>query len=202
MAKAAASFSVTFSARPPSTQRENNNTHTMGGDAPQPAKKGGVSADMTVSDSRFKGLHNDPRFMSFPASHQKVKIDKRFEKMFNDPNFSTGAKGGKTDKRGRRTDKAAKASQGGDLKEYYQLDDEEGGAGGEGGDAAGGGGKDERFAKKASFAAAAADDDAEESDEESESDEEDVVEESEKARQGREKDELEAQLEVGPGCTS
>eukprot|EP00740_Mantoniella_antarctica_P019718 CAMPEP_0198698676 /NCGR_PEP_ID=MMETSP1468-20131203/341766_1 /TAXON_ID=1461545 /ORGANISM="Mantoniella sp, Strain CCMP1436" /LENGTH=86 /DNA_ID=CAMNT_0044455845 /DNA_START=24 /DNA_END=281 /DNA_ORIENTATION=- len=85
---------------------------------------------MTVSDARFKTLHNDPRFMRFPAAQQKVKIDKRFEKMFKDPNFSTGAKGGKMDKRGRRTLSAAKTAAD-DLKEYYQLDEdeEEGGEG-------------------------------------------------------------------------
>ena len=61
----------------------------MGKDAAKPARKGGVSDDMTVSDARFSKLHNDPRFMRFPAAQQKVKIDSRFSKMFSDPNFST-----------------------------------------------------------------------------------------------------------------
>ena len=159
-----------------------------------------MSDDMTVSDARFSTLHNDPRFMRFPSAEKKVKIDKRFEKMFSDPNFSTGAKGGKTDKRGRRTVKAKKTAAD-DLKEYYQLDEDgEDGDGGEGGGGVGGDG-DERFAKRGSFAAAAAADDdgeseEEEEEEESDDDDEEEEEESEKAKIAREKDELEARLEI------
>ena len=58
------------------------------------------AGDGVVRDSRFKTLHNDPRFMNFPAATNKTKIDGRFAKMFSDPNFGTGARGNR-DKRGR-----------------------------------------------------------------------------------------------------
>jgi hypothetical protein len=83
------------------------------------------AGDGVVRDSRFKTLHNDPRFMNFPAATNKTKIDGRFAKMFSDPNFGTGARGNR-DKRGRRTDKAKRKSAADDLKQYYDLEEEEG----------------------------------------------------------------------------
>ena len=82
------------------------------------------AGDGVVRDSRFKTLHNDPRFMNFPAATNKTKIDGRFAKMFSDPNFGTGARGNR-DKRGRRTDKAKRKSAADDLKQYYDLEEEE-----------------------------------------------------------------------------
>ena len=83
----------------------------------------GGAGDGVVRDSRFKTLHNDPRFMNFPAATNKTKIDGRFAKMFSDPNFGTGARGNR-DKRGRRTDKAKRKSAADDLKQYYDLEEE------------------------------------------------------------------------------
>ena len=83
------------------------------------------AGDGVVRDSRFKTLHNDPRFMNFPAATNKTKIDGRFAKMFSDPNFGTGARGNR-DKRGRRTDKAKRKSAADDLKQYYDLEEDEG----------------------------------------------------------------------------
>ena len=85
---------------------------------------GDGAGDGVVRDSRFKALHNDPRFMNFPAATDKTKIDGRFAKMFSDPNFGTGARGNR-DKRGRRTDKAKRKSAADDLKRYYDLEEEE-----------------------------------------------------------------------------
>jgi len=82
------------------------------------------AGDGVVRDSRFKTLHNDPRFMNFPAATNKTKIDGRFAKMFSDPNFGTGARGNR-DKRGRKTDKARRKSAADDLKQYYDLEEEE-----------------------------------------------------------------------------
>ena len=81
------------------------------------------AGDGVVRDSRFKTLHNDPRFMNFPAATNKTKIDGRFAKMFSDPNFGTGARGNR-DKRGRKTDKARRKSAADDLKQYYDLEEE------------------------------------------------------------------------------
>ena len=112
------------------------------------ASRGGVGDDATVSDPRFRRLHSDPRFMRFPATTKKVTIDKRFARMFEDPDFGTGGAGRRTDKRGRRTEKAKKSAAD-DLREYYDLDEEallaaeKPGEGGEGGGAeekSGGGG--------------------------------------------------------------
>ena len=77
-----------------------------------------------VRDSRFKTLHNDPRFMNFPTNTNKTKIDGRFKKMFSDPNFGTGKHSGSRDKRGRKTEKAGRTQTGDDLKQYYDLEDE------------------------------------------------------------------------------
>ena len=87
------------------------------------ASRGGVGDDATVSDPRFRRLHSDPRFMRFPATTKKVTIDKRFARMFEDPDFGTGGAGRRTDKRGRRTEKAKKSAAD-DLREYYDLDEE------------------------------------------------------------------------------
>ena len=174
----------------------------MGKDAAKPARKGGVSDDMTVSDARFSKLHNDPRFMRFPAAQQKVKIDSRFSKMFSDPNFSTGGAGRKTDKRGRRTEKAKKSTAD-DLKEYYDLEDEDEGEGEDEGEdtsakktekkpeakSKGGAESDPRFAKTSAF-----DDDDESDEDEDDADEDDDESDGDASESESDSDE-EAELE-------
>lgn len=90
----------------------------------------GPGSDDVVSDTRFKTLHNDPRFMNFPDATQKTKIDSRFKKMFTDKNFGTGGGVGNRDKRGRKTTKASLKNTGDDLKQYYDLEDEDESGGG------------------------------------------------------------------------
>ncbi|CBQ67586.1 related to ESF1-18S rRNA factor, nucleolar protein involved in pre-rRNA processing [Sporisorium reilianum SRZ2] len=78
-------------------------------------------ADAPVTtDPRFAKVHTDPRFLKPKRDDTKVVVDERFKGLFEDDK-SSGKKGKKTDKYGRKIGKGQ--SDADQMKRFYRLED-------------------------------------------------------------------------------
>lgn len=78
-------------------------------------------APKPVTDSRFKAVHNDPRFRLPLSRHMKVKVDERFLKKELEK-LNALSRGAKIDRYGRKLKEKNVRD---DLKKFYEMSDSE-----------------------------------------------------------------------------
>ncbi|CAN3375011.1 hypothetical protein DIURU_005187 [Diutina rugosa] len=78
-------------------------------------------APKPVTDSRFKAVHNDPRFRLPSSRHMKVKVDERFSKKELEK-LNASSRGAKIDRYGRKLKEKNVRD---DLKKFYEMSDSE-----------------------------------------------------------------------------